>query len=142
MCPWRIILRNTEEQDDVHRDATLTDQCCLPGIKYKNFLSGSDTSVEISFHSTKYTSGLNLKRSFFFFEIHNVLKNFGPLQPPQISKPYSHHSSDLRNIFLSFTSYYSWPVQSPPKHRCLPLTTLSLSPHGTELPPFSNQSVK
>lgn len=35
MCPWRIILRNTEEKDDIDKDATHTDQCCLPVIKYK-----------------------------------------------------------------------------------------------------------
>lgn len=61
MRPWRIILRNTEEKDDVFEDATHSDQCCLPVIKYKNFLSGSNTSIEISLHSTRYTSGLNLK---------------------------------------------------------------------------------
>lgn len=143
MGPWRIILRNTEEQDDVYGDATHTDQCCLPVITYKTFLSSSDTSIEISFHSTKYTSGLNLKfRVFSFFEVHCILKNFGSFQPPQISKPYFHHTSDLRNTFLPFTSYYSWSVQSPPSHRYLPLTILSLSPQDIELPPFSNQSVK
>lgn len=66
LCPWRIILRNTEEKDDVYKNATHTDQCCLSVIKYKNFLSSSPTSIEISFHSTKYTSGLNLELFLFF----------------------------------------------------------------------------
>lgn len=133
MCPWRIIHRNTEKEDDVYENKTHTDQCCLPVIKYKNFLSGSDISTEISFHSTKYTAGLNLKlRVFSLLTFTRYSKPLVHFQPPHMSQSYFHHTSDLRNTFFPFTSYYRWLVQSPPNHRCFPLTIMSLSPHDTE----------
>lgn len=124
MCPWRIILRNTEEKGDVYEAATHIDQCCLPVIKYKNFLTGSDTETEISFHSIQYTTGLNLNlEDFFFVEIHYILKTSPDL--PTLLPSHLRFEKRLSPFYqlLQLVSSVSSQPQMSSTHYPVPLPT-------------------